>query len=229
MTHLPNPSGTKTSSKIFWIIIFGIAMAFVESAVVVYLRAIYYPEGFSFPLHPLTDNKIKIELLREIATIFMLLSIAVITGRRFWERFAYFLFCFAIWDIFYYFWLKVLINWPSTMFEWDILFLIPLPWIGPVIAPVSISLLMIVIGLFIIHSFNKGYDFKPLFSSIVLALTGSGFIFFSFMRDLDATLYQKYPRPYLYEFLIIGELLYVAAFFISYRKTVKQSRTVISY
>jgi hypothetical protein len=88
---------------------------------------------------------------------------------------------------------------------------------------------MIVIGLFIIHSFNKGYDFKPLFSSIVLALTGSGFIFFSFMRDLDATLFQKYPRPFLYEFLIIGELLYVAAFFISYRKTVKQSRTVISY
>ena len=139
--------------KIIWITIFSIAMAFVEAAVVVYLRAIYYPEGFAFPLTPRTDTIIGVELLREFATILMLLSIAVLTGRRGWERFAYFLFCFGIWDIFYYIWLKLLLDWPSSIFEWDILFLIPLPWIGPVIAPVFLSMLMIIFG----FSISAGY------------------------------------------------------------------------
>ena len=117
-------SNDNLNLKIFWITIFGIAMGFAEAAVVVYLRAIYYPEGFSFPLKILTDYKIMIEVLREIATLFMLLSVAFFAGRKFWERFAYFILPFGIWDIFYYIWLKVLIDWPSSMFDWDILFLI---------------------------------------------------------------------------------------------------------
>jgi hypothetical protein len=197
-------------------------MAFVESAVVVYLRAIYYPQGFRFPLNPITDNMIGVELLREFATMLMLLSIAVLIGKKLWERFAYFLFCFGVWDIFYYVWLKVLLDWPSTIFEWDILFLIPLPWIGPVIAPVSISLLMLIFSLFIIHSFYKDYEFKPTLLSRILALAGTGFILFSFMRDIDATIHQQLPQPYRYELLLIGGLFYVAAFMISYLKTMKQ-------
>jgi len=193
-------------------------MGFVESAVVVYLRAIHYPEGFRFPLKAITDNLIGVELLREFSTMLMLFSIAVLLGKRLWERFAYFLFCFGVWDIFYYIWLKVLLDWPSTIFEWDILFLIPLPWIGPVIAPVSISMLMIIFSIFIIYSFYKGYDFKPVLISRILALVGTGFILFSFMRDIDATIHQQLPQPYLYELLIIGELMYIAAFTISYVK-----------
>jgi hypothetical protein len=196
-------------------------MGFVEAAVVVYLRRIYYPGGFAFPLKPLTDSLIGIEVLRETATIFMLLSIAVLAGKRIWERFAYFLFCFGVWDIFYYVWLKVLLDWPSTIFDWDILFLMPMPWIGPVIAPVTISMLMILLGLFIIYSFYKGYDFRPTLISRILTLIGSGFIVFSFMRDTGATLHQQLPQPYLYGFLFIGEFLYTAAFIISYVKTVK--------
>lgn len=207
--------------KIIWAAIFSISMGFVEAAVVVYLRRIYYPGGFAFPLKPLTDSLIGIEVLRETATIFMLLSIAVLAGKRIWERFAYFLFCFGVWDIFYYVWLKVLLDWPSTIFDWDILFLMPMPWIGPVIAPVTISMLMILLGLFIIYSFYKGYDFRPTLISRILTLIGSGFIVFSFMRDTGATLHQQLPQPYLYGFLFIGEFLYTAAFIISYVKTVK--------
>ncbi|HDH53378.1 MAG TPA: hypothetical protein ENH24_02710, partial [Nitrospirae bacterium] len=142
-------------AKITWVTVFGIAMAFVESAVVVYLRAIFYPEGFAFPLNRLADYRILVEVLREIATIFMLLSVACLAGKKFWERFAYFMLSFGIWDIFYYVWLKLLLNWPSSIFDWDILFLIPLPWIGPVIAPVSIALMMIVFSILIAHSFHK--------------------------------------------------------------------------
>lgn len=208
--------------KIIWVAVFSISMAFVESAVVVYLRAIHYPEGFAFPLKPIRDNLIGVEILREFATMLILLSVAVIAGKKLWERFAYFLFCFGVWDIFYYVWLKVLLDWPSSIFEWDILFLIPLPWIGPVIAPVSISLLMITIGFVIIYSFYRGYDFRPALISIIFVLAGTGLILFSFMRDTDVALNQQLPQPYLYSLLLFGELLYVAAFMVSYLKTMRQ-------
>ncbi len=213
---------TELIRKIFWATVFSISMAFAESAVVVYLRTIYYPEGFAFPLKPITDNMIVIELLRESATMLMLVSVAVLIGKRLWERFAYFLFCFGVWDIFYYVWLKALIDWPSSVFEWDILFLIPLPWIGPVIAPVSISMLMIIFSLIIIHSFYKGYDFKPTLTSYILASAGTAFILFSFMWDINATLHQQLPQPYLYGLLFIGEFLFASAFMISYLKILRK-------
>ena len=213
----------KLIQKIIWVAIFGIAMAFVESAVVVYLRIIHYPEGFRFPLKLITDSTIVVELFRELATLFMIVSVAVITGKRPWERFAYFLLAFGVWDIFYYIWLKVLIDWPSSLFERDILFMIPLPWIGPVIAPVSIALLMILIGIAIASLFDKGQEYKPPLTSYILVLVGAVFILYSFMLDTGATLHQQLPRPYHYELLIGGNILFMLAFVISYLKTMKVS------
>ncbi len=210
-------------ARIIWVIIFGVAMAFVESAIVVYLRAIFYPEGFGFPLKALVDYKILVEIMREAATIFMLLSVAYLAGRIRWERFAYFMLSFGVWDIFYYVWLKVLIDWPSSIFEWDILFLIPLPWIGPVIAPVSVALLMIVFSILMLRSFGKGRDFRPSAASHVLALAGTVIILYSFMHDLGATLHQRMPEPYRYDLLLAGDLLFIAAFTVSYIRTVRIS------
>ncbi len=210
--------------KFLWLAVFAIAMAFVESAVVVYLRAIYYPEGFKFPLKAFTDYKILIEVFREIATLIMLSTVAHITGRDFKERFANLLFTFGIWDIFYYVWLKVLIAWPASIFDWDILFLIPLPWIGPVIAPVSISVLMIIFSVLIARLIQKGHNFKPTLLSVILALLGSAVILYSFMHDTGATLHQQMPKPYRYELLIIGDIMFMAAFMISYlRKTYRRT------
>ena len=203
---------------IIWVTVFAIAMAFAESAVVVYLRAIYYPEGFSFPLKAFTDYKILVEVMRELATLFMLTAVAYLAGRRFWERFAYFMISFGIWDIFYYVWLKVLLDWPSTMFDWDVLFLIPLPWIGPVIAPVSIAMLMIVFGLIFIYSFQEDENIRPAWVSYILASAGVFIVLYSFMYDLGATMHQQVPQPYRYELLIIGDMLFVAAFIVLYRR-----------
>lgn len=213
--------------KIVYATVFSISMAFIESAVVVYLRALYYPDGFSFPLKLMTNNLMGIEVLREGATIFMLLSVAALAGKRFWERFAYFIFCFGIWDIFYYVWLKFLIGWPLSIVDWDILFLIPVPWIGPVIAPVTISVLMLISGMVIVRLFHRGYDVKPTTPSVILFLIGSGIILYSFMRDTGATLHQQEPMPYLYKLLIIGELLYITSFIISYRRIVHTSRGIV--
>lgn len=207
-----------TTNKIIWIAVFAVAMAFVESAVVVYLRAIYYPDGFKFPLRVMTDYKITIEVFREIATIFMLSSVAFLAGRDRWERFSWFILSFGLWDIFYYIWLKILIGWPASLFDWDILFLIPLPWVGPVIAPASISLLMIILGVLVVHSFHAGHNFRPNPLSWLLAISGIILILYSFMYDTGATLHQQMPRPYRYELLIIGDGLLVTAFLVQFLK-----------
>lgn len=209
--------------KIFWVLVFSIAMALVEAAVVAYLRALYYPEGFAFPLELITVRHFIVELGREAATIFMLLSVAALIGKRFWEKFAYFVICFGFWDIFYYVWLKLALGWPSSLLDWDILFLIPLPWIGPVIAPVSIAIMMILAGLLIIALYKRGYDFRPSFLTWVLTIIGTLTILYSFMRDTGAGLHQQMPLPYRYDLLIAGEILYVLALFLAWRNTVHKS------
>ena len=203
----------------FWLTIFGITMGYFESAVVVYLRAIYYPEGFTFPLRAMTDQKIAVEIFREAVSIIMLVSVAALTGRKFRERFAYFIFFFGIWDIFYYMWLKILLGWPVTFVDWDVLFLIPLPWIGPVIAPLSIAVLMLIGSVLIINSLERGFEFKPTGPAWLLGLAATAIILYSFMYDTEATFHQQMPKHYRYELLVIGDLLYIGAFILSYVKS----------
>lgn len=208
--------------KLFWLTIFGIAMGYLEAAVVVYLRAIYYPEGFSFPLKAMTDYKIVVEVFREVATILMLLAVAMLAGKKGWERFAHFIIIFGVWDIIYYLGLKITLDWPSTIFDWDILFLIPLPWIGPVIAPILISLLFIISGILISWSINNGYEFKTSKLSHIFVIIGVALILYSFMHDTGATLYQHPPKPYRYELFIIGYVLFILAFVKSIRRTLRR-------
>ena len=206
-------------SKIVILFLFAVAMGYFESAVVVYLRGLIYPDGFSFPLRDISIRIIIIELFREVATIVILVTVAALSGRRFWERFGFFLFIFGIWDIFYYVWLKATINWPLTLLDWDILFLIPAPWIAPVVAPVLVAVLMILAGISITWLFHKGYDFKPTLVAWALALLATAMILYSFMRDYDAMYNKQMPQPYLYGFLIPGLLFYIAGYLISYKKT----------
>lgn len=129
--------------RLLFLAVFSMAMAFVESAVVVYLRALFYPEGFSVSLKTFTGFYYDTEVLREAATIIMLVSVALLSARKgWWDRLAYFLWCFGVWDVFYYLWLYALVRWPQSMLTKDVLFLIPVPWIAPVLVPVAISCLM---------------------------------------------------------------------------------------
>ena len=134
----------ETLNRVWIVTFFAIAMGYLEAIVVAYLRALYYPNGFNFPLANLVQSEILlIEWVREFATIVMLVTVAMLAGKKFFERSAYFIFAFAVWDIFYYVFLKVILDWPASLFTWDVLFLIPWPWVGPVITPVLCSLLMI--------------------------------------------------------------------------------------
>lgn len=168
---------------IVWLTVFSIAMGFLETSVVVYLRKLYYPEGFKFPLIPVTRDIATTEFFREIATIIMLIGAGVMAGKNAVQRFVFFLYSFAIWDIFYYVFLKVLLNWPESFFTWDILFLVPVPWVGPVIAPCLVSLSMIVLTFVVVYFQEKGKHVYISFKEWILLIVGSITAILSFMWD----------------------------------------------
>lgn len=150
-----------------WIVTFAIAFAWVEVSVVAYLRDIYYPGGFKFPISVqwdamrlVIDHLSIIELGREIATILMLVAVACIAGKNTWQKFCFFMIVFGVWDIFYYAWLWVALRWPESLMTWDILFLLPLPWTGPVITPILIALAMTTAGSVIIYLDERGVKIR---------------------------------------------------------------------
>ncbi len=174
---------TSLKRTILLLTFFSIAMGFMESAVVIYLRELYYPGGFKFPLVPIPPSIALTEFLREAATLVMLVTIGWIAGKNTTQRFCFFLFCFAVWDIFYYIFLKLFLNWPESIFTPDILFLIPVPWVGPVIAPCIASLTMIILMLLVVY-----YHEKNIFVSInrkewILLLTGTLVMITAFTQD----------------------------------------------
>jgi len=175
-----------TTKTIGAIGIFAIAMAALESAVVVYLRALYYPDGFSVAFKLIDPNILSVEIIREMATLIMLVSIAFLAGKTTKQRIAYFLLTFAVWDISYYCWLKVFIDWPSSILEWDVLFLIPIAWLGPVLAPIICSLTMILLSLVLLAN---GKRVLPIVWSFLLC--GSAVILFTFMEDYGGLLVRN--------------------------------------
>lgn len=193
--------------KLLWAMLFTAAMAYIESAVVVYLRAIYYPNGFDFPLVvAMPTGLILIEIGREAATIVMLVALGFFIGRSRMQRFAWVMLAFGIWDILYYVWLKVFINWPPSLQTWDILFLIPVLWVGPVLAPVLVSLALMYAGLWIIMQEEKGIPIIiPAWvwgAEIVAGLV----IILSFLLDVKNVVSGGYPKPFHWTIFLVGLL-----------------------
>ena len=127
--------------------LFGIAMAHFEGVVVVYLRkvlGIIDSESNIESLEKFPQHYILIEKTREIATIIMLVSLALLVGETWLDKIIVFLWTFAFWDLFYYLSLYILIKWPPSFTTIDVLFLIPRPWIAPVWFPIGISTLTII-------------------------------------------------------------------------------------
>jgi hypothetical protein len=174
--------------KIFNLILFSTAMGLLEAVVVVYLRRIYYVDGFTFPLKMMDTAFYRTEVLREIATILMLVGVCAAAGQRFYERFAYFLMTFAIWDIFYYVFLKVFLNWPLTLLDWDILFLIPITWVGPVLSPVLCSLVMLLMTALILRDLYNEHFLPFNWYEWTCILGGAFIIFLTYVRDYTGLL-----------------------------------------
>jgi len=197
-----------------WITIFSIAMAFLESSVVVYLREIMYPQGFSFPLAPFEGHLALTEILRELSTLIMLAAVAFIAGRTFSRSLAWFVYSFAIWDIFYYVFLKLLIDWPASLLEWDILFLLPVTWTGPVLSPLIVCLSMISLAAVILYYSYRGVNTKLLGSEWLILIAGALIVIVSFTWDYSGYILEAYSLSDIWNMPRDGSLLEYASGYI---------------
>lgn len=193
----------------------------------VYLRTIYdpirrqiRPDHSATDLFPLITSDqlrlaapdraalLRIEVIREAATLLMLAAVALITvvdGRLAWlPAFAV---AFGVWDLFFYVFLRLMIGWPASLLTWDILFLIPVPWAAPVLAPVIVSLSIIGTGLAaLLHAVRL----RPVhWSGLVL---GCGLILLSFTWDFRRISAGGMPQTFPWLLFACGEGIGLGAF-----------------
>jgi len=197
-------------NKWIWLAIFSLAMAYLEAAVVVYLRELYYPQGFRFPLNEIPLPIYLVEIGREAATIAMLLGIAFVAAKSFWNRFAAFIFCFGLWDLGYYLWLKVFLGWPASLLDYDILFLIPVPWTAPVLAPVIVSVCLVAAAVAIRNL--PGLPPRPPAAAWLLSAVGAGLVLASFLAGAGKAIHREMPGPFHWEIFGLGLILAWSAF-----------------
>jgi len=173
--------------RLIVLFVYAIAMAWLESATVVYLRTLigrinpYQPDPLALsaglPYFSGTES------IREACTLLMLLAVGWLAGRTWRSRVACFMIAFGVWDIFYYVFLAVIGPWPRSVLDWDVLFLIPLPWWGPVLAPVLISLILIVSGVLVCLYDRMDRPFWPRRWAQGVSLLGIGLALYLFMED----------------------------------------------
>ena len=175
---------TRDRTRWWLVVLFAIGMAWVEAATVYYLRLLV-DRVDPYQANPLPMRGVlgQVELVREAATLVMLLIIGTLAGRTWRTRLGYTAIAFGVWDIFYYVFLKMMCDWPRSLFDWDILFLLPLPWWGPVLAPVCIALLMIVSGTIVSQGIGRGA--ATALTSTLWLLNGIGIavVLYVFMAD----------------------------------------------
>jgi hypothetical protein len=202
------------SDRMRWAIViaFAIAMAWLEAACVFYLRALVDRiEPYQVNPLPIHGALANVELWREAATLVMLATLGVLAGRTWRARVGYAAMAFGVWDIFYYVFLRVMTGWPKTLLDWDVLFLLPLPWWGPVLAPVSIAVVMILWGTLVTQSGDRASEARW---SWALAGVGIALALAIFMIDAwralphgrDAVL-QVLPTAFNWPLFVLALLL----------------------
>lgn len=163
------PVDRDTTHRYVWLWLFGVAVGWFEASVVIYLRALYYPDGFDFPLVIAWDRIAFVEIVREAASLLLLAGAARLAGRHFLERFAAFMMLFGVWDLVYYAVLKLILGWPESLATWDILFLIPVPWIGPVWAPCIVAVALVAVGSYLYWTADRPRPYRAHDWLIVIA------------------------------------------------------------
>lgn len=199
-----------------WLTLFATAMGLLEAAVVVYLRELYYPEGFRFPLVPLSLRITVVEMVREGCTLAMLAAVAALRARSRMDGFMVFAYLFGIWDLVYYAGLYMFVGWPGSLMTWDILFLIPVPWAGPVLYPILISIAMVV-GFFANeYLVVRGGELSLSRLEWITAVAGGALLVLSFCwkwREVVAMdIPEGFPVPIYIAGFLLGMLPFIRAY-----------------
>jgi len=188
--------------------IFGIAFGYIEGAAAHYLRVYLYPTGFGNTLK-IDLHSFLIEIGREFSTLVVLWCVAMLTRGSFSIKFSNFVFIFAIWDIVYYVALYIFEKWPTCLLDWDVLFLIPIPWFAPVIVPITISLIGI-IGCFVVRFIHAGKEkIRAGFLTSILLWSALILWLVSFLRHSPS---EHFPAYYDWELFFHGIFLAIAGF-----------------
>jgi hypothetical protein len=198
--------------RVPWLTLFAVAFGCLEAGVVVYLRELYYPEGFRFPIVIIPERVAIVELVRELTTVLMLLAVAVLAGRNRIDRFFVFAYLFGIWDIVFYVGLWTFLRWPTSLLTWDVLFLIPVAWLGPVLYPVLVSLLLI--GGFLVHEglVRRGRVLRVTTAEWIVACAGALTVVISFCWNWRAVPHGEIPESFPVGIFVAGVIAGVAPF-----------------
>jgi hypothetical protein len=239
-TLKPTPGGPRARAAgpgraLLALTLFGVAFGYVEAAVVVYLRAAYeplharlYPRehadpvlGGLLPFLPLRRLQSEgpsavdwaaTELAREVATLLLLTAAALAVAHNFRAWFAAFVFTFGLWDLFYYVFLKALIDWPASPWTWDILFLLPVPWVAPVLAPALVALVMIFAGALALRRELAGRPLRLTWAHGLTLSAGGAALIGAFCWDVRNVEQGGLPNPFPWPLFALGLALGLAAF-----------------
>jgi hypothetical protein len=155
------------SGRYLWLLLLGLAVGWFEAAVVVYLRALYYPEGFHFPIRIVWDAVVRVEIVREAASL--------------------------------------LLDWPVSLSDWDVLFLIPLPWVGPVWAPCLVSLALVGVGSYLFLTAERGRAYRA--GDWAVTVASGLLVIASFLGEWRAVIEGRVPRDFPAGLFFAGLLL----------------------
>lgn len=159
-------------------------MGYLEAAVVVYLRSAIETGAATAAMDPATTGTFEtLEIARELATLVMIAAVGWLAGRTGLERLAWSAIVFGTWDLVYYAGLKLTIGWPETLDAWDLLFLIPMPWFGPVWAPIVVSTALVACGLAAARRVRRGMPVAVRRPHVAAALAGGALVILSFLVD----------------------------------------------
>ncbi len=221
--------GSLQSKSLKWVAVFAAAMAYVEAAAVVYLRRILGVTDLIRDMAPFDPQIARVEVGRELATLIMIAALGWALGRSWQARWGFACYAFGLWDIFYYVWLRVLLGWPGSLLEPDVLFLIPLPWWGPVLSPLLIALLAAAGGALAVRIDDRGWAIRPGPARWAAFLAGTFTVLYAFMVDAIAALPASAeelgrlkPTAFLWPVYLSGFALMVWAVFSALRAATVQ-------
>lgn len=220
----PLHAAPRTRTALVAAVVFGVAFGWLEAAVVVYLRRLFYPGGFSFPLVLGPTDIAVVELAREAATLVMLGAFAWAGARTAWGRFGLFAVAFGTWDLVYYLGLKLALDWPATLGDWDVLFLIPAIWTGPVWSPALIAALLVACGAALHARGERGLVPRPRARHWLLAVASLAAILAAFLANHGRVYAGGMPERFPWALFLAGVGLGLAAFGDLVRRPVSPGR-----
>ncbi len=206
------------------LVLVAVTIGIVEASLVTVYRLWLDPRAELFPLLALPSAVSGLERAREAATLILLVSAAVLSAKLPSARFAAFLFLFGLWDLVYYATLRLTLDWPARLGDWDLLFLLPVPWLAPVYAPVSIALTMLGVGIMTLRLTEKNADFAVHWTHALAGVLGGLLCIWSFVENEGARALRSLPSRYACEWLVLGLALGVAGYADAYARNRRRVR-----